>query len=149
MVWLYRSPIPVGRRGAFYLVLPASASPRGSGEYQYQLRLKNWKVKTTCPLLLFCSLWMDSLGSLQTRFTGVLVQYCVFLTLKSVWLPRPVPSFKIHFSVALKWMERKKGRLISRLFFIPVIFFLVWFGFLHNCGKIIDAFFQEFYLFYL
>jgi hypothetical protein len=34
MVWLYRSPIPVGRRGVFYLFkffLPAFAALRGGG----------------------------------------------------------------------------------------------------------------------
>ncbi len=91
--------------------------------------LKTGNIKTTCPLLLFCSLRMDGLGSLQTRFTGVLV-LCLF-DLEIRLAAPPSTIFLFHFSVALKWMEReKKGRLISRLPFIPVIFFLglVWFS---------------------
>jgi hypothetical protein len=71
---------------------------------------------------------MDGLGSLQTRFTGVLV-LCLF-DLEIRLAAPPSTIFLFHFSVALCADGEKKRRLISRLPFIPVIFFLglVWFS---------------------
>ncbi len=58
MVWLYRSPIPVGRRGIFSylfkLFLPAFAVHTGRGGSQHPLRkiLKSWKTYLEKRLLL-------------------------------------------------------------------------------------------------
>jgi hypothetical protein len=120
-----------GGGGAFYLVIPVFASPRGSGEYQHQLRLKNWKYKDDMPptpLLFSMDGWLgEPTDTLHWRFSTAL---CLF-DLEICLVAPPSSIFFISFFCCTKVDgERKKRRLISRLPFIPVIFFLVWFGFL-------------------
>jgi hypothetical protein len=71
--------------------------------------------------------WLgEPTDTLHWRFSTVLCLFDLEIRLAAP----PSSIFFISFFCCTKVDGEKKRRLISRLPFIPVIFFLVWFGFL-------------------
>jgi hypothetical protein len=134
---------PGGEEGDILLVQTMStllSQRQGVGSHV----LKTGNIKTTCPptpLLFSMDGWLgEPTDTLHWRFSTVLCLFDLEIRLAAP----PSTIFLFHFSVALKWMERKKGD--SFPVFPLFQSFFSWFGLvlLHNCGKIIDAFCKNF-----